>query len=138
MRLVLDTNVAFSALLWRGVSYRLLTAVRATPGASIFCSTVLFGELTEVLQRAHAAKRLAVIGLSLKNVLEDYARIVQFVVPAEISPTSTDPDDDHALACALAAEADLIVSGDPDLLNLKHFHGTPIVTPAEAMRRIAA
>jgi predicted nucleic acid-binding protein len=41
------------------------------------------------------------------------------------------------LACALAAQADLIVSGDPDLLNLKHFQGIPIVTPGQAVKRVA-
>lgn len=49
-----------------------------------------------------------------------------------------DPDDDHVLACALAATAELIVAGDPDLLELAAYEGTPIVTPAEALRRIEA
>jgi predicted nucleic acid-binding protein len=48
-----------------------------------------------------------------------------------------DPDDDQALALALAARVDLIVSGDDDLLALGSFEGIPIVSPAQAVKRIA-
>ena len=47
-----------------------------------------------------------------------------------------DPDDDHVLAASLAARADLIVSGDQDLLVLGSYRDIPIITAAEAMRRI--
>ncbi len=40
------------------------------------------------------------------------------------------------LACALAARADLIVSGDHRLLNVKAYQGIPIVSVAEALSRI--
>ena len=53
------------------------------------------------------------------------------------SPVSPDPDDDHVLACALAARADIIVSGDAHLLNLKHYQGMRIVYAAEAVRSLA-
>jgi predicted nucleic acid-binding protein len=42
------------------------------------------------------------------------------------------------LAAALAAQADLIVSGDRDLLALVAFQGIPIVSPAQALERIEA
>jgi predicted nucleic acid-binding protein len=90
-----------------------------------------------VLSRPVAAKQLAIIGRSAKDVIQDYASVVEFVEPAGIPRTSPDPDDDEVLACALAAAADLIVCGDADLLNLKRFHQTEIVTPAEALRRLA-
>jgi predicted nucleic acid-binding protein len=47
-----------------------------------------------------------------------------------------DPDDDAVLACALAAQADLIVSGDDDLLVLKQFQEIRIVTPTQAVKMI--
>ena len=47
-----------------------------------------------------------------------------------------DPDDDAVLACALAANANLIVSGDAHLLNLKSFHRMSIITASEALARI--
>ena len=47
-----------------------------------------------------------------------------------------DPDDRPLLACALAAQAELIVSGDRDVLELKQFRGLTIVTPAEALKRL--
>jgi len=40
------------------------------------------------------------------------------------------------LACAIAAKADLVVSGDSDLLKLGQYHGIPIVTVAEALTRL--
>lgn len=53
------------------------------------------------------------------------------------SAIARDPADDVVLATALAAQADLIVSGDADVLNLKTYQGIPIVTAAEASLRIA-
>ena len=136
MRLVLDTNVVFSGLLWRGSAYELLTAIRQASEVKLFCSADLIEELADVLSRPPSIKQLSSIGKTAKNVLEDYASIVEFVEPAEISPTSIDPDDDPVLACALAAAAELIVSGDTHLLNLKQFHRIQIVDPREAAARI--
>ena len=136
VRLVLDTGVIFSGLLWRGTTYQLLTALRQRPEVKFFSSVTLVEELADVLSRPTSAKQLSLIGKTAKDVLEDYADIVEFVEPAEIPRTSTDPDDDHVLACALAARADLIVSGDPDLLNLKSYQRIPIVGPAEALKRL--
>lgn len=54
-----------------------------------------------------------------------------------IPPTVVaDPDDDAVLACALAAQAEAIVSGDSDLLSLKSFQGIPILTAAELLGRV--
>jgi putative PIN family toxin of toxin-antitoxin system len=137
VRLVLDTGVVFSGLLWRGATYQLLTALRQSPEVKLFSTAALLAERAEVLSRPVAAKQLAIVGRLAKDVLQDYASVVEFVEPAEIPRTSPDPDDDEVLACALAAAADFIVCGDPDLLNLKRFHQTEIVTPAEALRRLA-
>ena len=43
-----------------------------------------------------------------------------------------DADNDHVIACAVAARADIIVSGDKHLLNLREYRGIRIVTPALA------
>lgn len=51
---------------------------------------------------------------------------------------SRDADDDAVLACALAARADLIVSGDDDLLSIKTFNSIPIVSVAHAVKGFAA
>lgn len=136
MRLVLDTGVVFSGLLWRGTVYQLLTALRRRPEVKLSSSATLFAELADVLSRPESAEQLSLIGKTAKDVLEDYASIVEFVEPAEISRTSPDPDDDAVLACALAAQADLIVSGDSHLLNLKTYQGIPIVGAAEALKQI--
>ena len=50
---------------------------------------------------------------------------------------SRDPDDDAVLACALAAGADLVVSGDDDLLVLKQYQGIPILAARQALERLA-
>lgn len=42
------------------------------------------------------------------------------------------------LACAITARAEIIVSGDLDLLDLNNYRGIPIVKAAEAMRRVEA
>lgn len=139
MRLVLDTNIVLSALLWRGTPYRLLETIRNQhPSLQLYSSPVLLEELTEVIARPAFSKQLNSIGKTVRQVLTDYIEIVDLVEPIEIPQVVRDPDDDHVIACALAAKADLIVSGDKDLLDLNSFQNIPILTPAEALRRIQA
>lgn len=136
MRIVLDTNVVLSGLLWRGTPYQLLTHIKQTRSLQLVSSPVILEELADVLTRQHCSKRLAAIGQSGAQVLADYLQVVELVEPVSIPSTSRDPDDDVILACALAAHADLIVSGDADLLVLKQFQDIPIVTAAQALKHI--
>ena len=139
MRLVLDTNIVLSALLWRGTPYRLLETIRNQhPSLQLYSSPVLLDELTDVIARPAFSKQLNSIGKTVRQVLADYIEIVDLVEPIEIPQVVRDPDDDHVIACALAAKADLIVSGDKDLLDINSFQNISILAPAEALRRIQA
>lgn len=72
-------------------------------------------------------------------MLRNYRRLATLVTVRQLAQqVSRDADDDQVLACALAARADLVVSGDRDLLDLESFEGIRIVTAAEAVRLIAA
>ncbi len=138
MRLTLDTNVAVSGLLWNGAPAQLLDAARADD-IELFASRVLLAELARILRRAKFRRAIEASGLSLDELVLGYLELVTLVTPEAIPPTILrDPDDDQVLACALAAQADWIVSGDRDLLDCKTFRGMPIVTPAQAVRLVAA
>jgi uncharacterized protein len=128
VRLVLDTNIVVSALLWRGTPYRLLEEIRQRAGVQLFSSTPLLEELADVLGRPTAARRLAAAGRSALDVLTDYTETVDLVSPVTIDPVIIgDPDDDVVLATAIAAQAHFIVSGDRDLLSLSTYQGIEIV-----------
>lgn len=132
MRLVLDTNVVVAAALGSGAPARLIEL--ATEGEiALVTSAALRAELAEVLEREHLARSLERRHHSRAELIALYESLAERVLPARIAPTATDPDDDAVLACALAAGADLIVSGDKRLLNLKHFHRIPILDPAAAL-----
>lgn len=63
------------------------------------------------------------------------AIVVQPASVPEIIPN--DPDDDHVLACALAANAEMIITGDKHLHSLGgEYQGIRIIAPAEAVRLI--
>jgi putative PIN family toxin of toxin-antitoxin system len=99
---------------------------------------VLLEELTDVITRPAMTKQLAVIGKTAREVLADYLETIELIEPVAVPRVVRDPDDDQVLACALAAATELIVSGDTDLLELADHEGIPIITPAEALRRIEA
>lgn len=138
MRIVLDTNVVLSALLWHGTPYRLLDAIRQRSEARLFTSPALLDELADVLTRPSATKRLAVVGKTAREVLADYVEAVEVVEPAQVPRVvPNDADDDQVIAAAIAAGADWIVSGDADLLSMESHEGIPIITAAQAVQRIA-
>jgi uncharacterized protein len=94
-------------------------------------------ELQGVLSRDKFIKQLARRRLTVADVFDGYAALVSIVTPANITPTiARDPADDQVLAAALAASADLIVSGDAHLLDLKSFLGISIINAAQAAARL--
>lgn len=136
MRIVADTNTVLSGLLWGGPPRRLIDLARAR-SVRLYTSVTLVAELAEVIARDKFAHRVHLAGLSAADLVQDYRRLAYLVEPQPLSePASRDPDDDYVLACALAARAELIVTGDLDLLTLKTYQDIPIITAAEALRRI--
>ncbi|NML14032.1 putative toxin-antitoxin system toxin component, PIN family [Azohydromonas caseinilytica] len=138
MRIVLDTNVALSALLWRGTPYRLLATIRQRGDVQLYSSAALLTELADVLSRPSIAKRLALIGRSARDVLSDYVEAVEVVEPQAVPRVvPNDADDDHVIAAAVASHADAIVSGDTDLLSMGRHEGIQIIDAAQALDQIA-
>jgi uncharacterized protein len=136
VRLVLDTNTALSGLLWDGAPCRLIEAGEAGR-LELISTVVLLTELRNVLSREKFARPLVRRGIDGAGIFSYYLALVTIVMPALISPTIVhDPADDAVLAAAIGANADLIVSGDAHLLNLKSFHRIDIVTATTASSRI--
>ena len=138
MRLVLDTNIVISGLLWNGPPRRLIdSAIGGT--VNLYTSAVLIAELREALAYAKFAKRIATNGETVDRCIRRFMAIASLTAAAMIEGTgSADPDDEHVIACALAAQADLIVSGDAHLLDLKSYRRIPILTACAALAIIVS
>lgn len=78
MRLVLDTNIVTSGLLWNGTPAQLIDAARADE-IEIFTSRVLLAELTRILHRTKFSKAIAASGLSLDELVLGYAELATLV-----------------------------------------------------------
>ncbi len=138
MRVVLDTNIVVSALVWGGTPYELIAAA-TEERVELYSSPALLEELADVLGRVKFVRRLQQAQRTVAQLIEQYRGLVEVVSAEPIAPTVlADPDDDEVLACALAAQAHLIVSGDADLQRLGRYQDIPIVSPAECLRRLSA
>jgi putative PIN family toxin of toxin-antitoxin system len=136
MRLVLDTNVMVSALLWHGSPSRLFRR-GLEEGHSFFTSPPLLAELTNVLLRPKLRLQIAKSQLSIANLIDTYCESTTSVEPGPTTRIVSDPDDDVVIGTALAAEADLIVTGDRALLSVEQYEGVRIVSVSEALKAIA-
>jgi uncharacterized protein len=113
----LRNAIVVSAFLCGGSPRTILDAARRGT-LTLFTSAALIAELEDVLSRAKFAKRIADAGSSVDELLGDYLALAQLVRATAHPPAVTrDPDDDHVIACALAADAEVIVSSDDDLLT---------------------
>jgi uncharacterized protein len=136
VRVVADTNTVVSAFLWGGPPAAVLAAAREGR-ITLFTSPVLLAELEDVLSREKFSERIARVSSSAAQMIAGYRALVSVVRPTAIEPTARDPDDDHVLACATAAQAQLIISRDKDLLTLRDYEGIPILASADALQRLA-
>jgi putative PIN family toxin of toxin-antitoxin system len=128
MRVVADTNIYISALVFGGLPDVFLK--RAFLGAFLLVtSPALLDELDETLRlKFNVSPEKASI---TRARLEKIAHVVEPDVTLDI--IKDDPDDDRVLECAVTGKADYIVSGDRHLLKLGIFDSIPILTVRQFM-----
>ena len=130
MRVVFDTNVLYSALAAKGFCEEVLD--EAAGDCVTIWSNPLKQELESLLARRHK------IGPATRVALEAYVDLCEFVEPQPLpARVCRDKSDDIVLATALAGKADVIVTGDDDLLVLKRFRGIRIVSPRQFLESLS-
>jgi uncharacterized protein len=137
-RLVIDTNVLISAALIEGSLPARAVHLALQHGRVVF-SQDTFAELETRLWRAKFDRYLTLE--ARKALLHDWRAVSDWVSP-DTATTATrhsrDADDDSFVHAALAGGAELLISGDRDLLDLGALAGVAIVTPAQAWPLIEA
>jgi len=131
-RVVLDTNIVVSALLFRGEVSRLHTLWKKKAFV-IAASREIVDEYIRVL----AYPKFDLTEREIEEIIRE--EVLPFIEPVSATEkslrASADPDDNKFLACAEAAKADFIVSGDAHLLSLKKYKGCPIIRAEQFLKK---
>lgn len=128
MRVLLDTNVLISAILFGGIPNEAFR--RGLAGEfELVTGRALLDELERTLR-----ERFDLPAEAASFVRGDLELAAEVVAPSRVDPVSRDPDDDIVLAIAREGRVDYIVTGDRDLLSLGRYEGIAIVTPKEFAR----
>ena len=137
MKVVVDTNVAVSGLLWQGPPNQILKWSRQGILEILACDDTV-NELRRVLRYKRFYERLSVLATSSDEVFAYFMNLVSYVPKPKFIPTKIkeDPFDNLFLTLASENRAHMIISGDNHLLELQAFENIQIVTPSEACRVI--
>jgi putative PIN family toxin of toxin-antitoxin system len=128
MRVVADTNIYISALMFGGLPGVFLK--HAFQNAFLLVtSPALLDELDEKLRLKFEVSPDDAQAIRLR--LEKIAHVVRPDIALDI--IKDDPDDNRVLECAAAGKADYVVSGDRHLLKLRSFDSVPILTVRQFM-----
>ena len=127
MIVVLDTNIWISALFFGGKPEQAL--LKASEEDTIAVCKQLVEEIEDVAVRKFSQQ----VETIRKRLDELTANTLWVKVRGDLN-VSRDPDDDVILECARNAKAQVIVSGDNDLLDLRYFEGIPIITAGQYLR----
>ena len=131
-RIVIDTNVFVSAVILP-LSVPRQAVDTAVDNGIVLLSEATMDELTEVLYRPRLDSYVTVgertIFLSHLAATAEFVHIIQQVRECR------DPTDDKFLEVALNGRADVIITGDADLLTLHPWRQIAIASPAEYLKR---
>ena len=130
-RVVLDTNILVSALLFRGAVSGLAGLWKKGEIVPLI-SQATFKEFRDVL----AYPKFSLTEKERRTIIEDdilpFFEVIE--VQKEISGSCRDPEDDKFLACAISATADYIISGDKDLCDMRIYKSTRIIKASEFLK----
>lgn len=137
MRVVLDTNVVVSALLFGGPPRALLHRLCAPP-FELWTSRALLRELAATLSHTKLRAAVSCTGLSVEDLVKGYTRQTLVVPNAALQPVDfpPDPSDAVVISAALAAQAEWLVTGDRHLLNARDLLPCAALSVAEALGRM--
>jgi len=125
VRIVLDTNVLLAAFGARGLCEALLAA--CLESHEIVASAHILKEL-----RRHLGGKFRMPASAADAIVAFVREHATIVAPARVPASAcADPDDLPVLGTAVAGAADLLVTGDRELLALGRYQGIPIVTPRQ-------
>lgn len=119
-----DTNIYISGTFWRGAPRQALHLAQLGKVEVVTCEKLL-AELRRVLTRPD--KPFCLTSDEADVVIENVRGYARLVEPVRKVKVCRDPDDNLVIECALAGGAQYIVTGDPDLKELKAFEGIQIV-----------
>jgi uncharacterized protein len=131
-RLVVDTNVFASAIIFPRSVPRRLVDDALDQGVVLF-SDVTISELTEVLSRSKFARYVSRREREL--FLAQFGSAAEFVPIIRLVRECRDPKDDKFLEVALNGRADVIISGDADLLSLNPWREIQVLSPRDLLKR---
>ena len=91
-----------------------------------------------ILGRRKFDKKIAASTLTVDQLVDRYAALAVLVRPTPTPRVTPDPDDDVVIGTALAAKADLVVTGDQPLLSVGLYQGVRVVSVSMALQIIGA
>lgn len=124
---VFDTNVFIAAIITEGICSKLLHRARMHEFSLISCPFIMT-EIRRILSKKFRLSHEE-IALSIDPIIEAITEIIEHTL--KVTNICRDADDDNVLACATAARADYLVTGDSDLLEIRSFKNIKIVTPRD-------
>ena len=127
MRIILDTNVLVSGIFFSGPPFRILKAWRDNTLQLVVSTDILneYHRVATILGEKYSQVDISPI-LELLTVNSDIV-----TAPPLPEPVSVDPDDDKFIACALAGNTKLIVSGDGHLLDINGYQDIEVLRPRQ-------
>src|SRR5258705_4787726 len=131
LKVVMDTNVFVSGVLFSGPPYQIIKAWQSGEFELVVSQEILdeYWRVGEILAKERPKIDLNPI---LTFVLE-HAKVYK---PAKLKESvCEDPDDDKFFACALASGSGVIISGDKHLLKVSNYQGIEVLKPREFVDR---
>jgi uncharacterized protein len=136
MRAVIDTNILVRALLNPGGSVGPVVDLLREGRYTFLYSEATLNELIDVLGRPRMVQRYGITAEELEALCALLVLRGELVEPRQVITACRDPKDNKFLELAVAAGADVIVTGDEDLEVLHPFEGIPMLKPSEFLRRL--
>ena len=137
MRAVIDTNILVRAVIKPlGTVGPVLRRLRDGDYILVY-SEPLITEFVDVLNRPRIKDKYGLAPEDIETVVALILLRGEAVVPTRRITICRDPDDNMFLEAAVDGGADIIVSGDDDLLEIEAFEGIPIVTPGEFLSKLS-
>lgn len=124
---VFDTNVLIAAIITEGICSKLLHRARAREFSLVSCPFIII-ELRRTL-----SKKLRLSHDEIVSAMEPISEAIEQSIEHNLKITDVcrDADDDNIIACAVAAKAAYLVTGDSDLLDLKSYNSIKMITPRD-------